>query len=735
LSRRARSAALVLAALFLAGHLPFLARTLEDIDSVNFALGVKRFDVAEHRPHPPGYPVFIALGKLSGRLLGDGPAAPARGLAVWGAVLGALSVFPLLGLFRGLEGNQRRSWMAALLTLTCPLFWFTALRPMSDTAGLAVALLAQALAVAALTRPSCLAAAALCSGLAIGVRSQAVWLTLPLLAVALLLSPAGGRGRLRAAAAFLAAVLAWGLPLVLSSGGPSRYATVLAAQGSEDLAGVDLLATRFSAPRLALSLADTLARPWNDAALAALVLVLAGAGATMMALRGRRGLALLAAGFLPYALFHLLFQESFTTRYALPLIPPLAYLAACGIDATARRGAPWLAAAVALTGLSLALPPSLLYARWGSPAAQALAAVRARAARRAEPPPVLAMHTAVALGLRGESLPSPRSPSEREWPEVVDYWTGGGPAPVWLLTSPQRGDLGFVDHASRRLLGSYRWPFDASSLLGGVRPSDVDFVEVRDPGWFVAEGWSLTRDLAGMATPLRRGLGRDPLVAFARRREEAVVLMIGGRHLGPRTDPRARFVVSLDGRDLDSWEVEPGLTLFLRHWSLPAGALASAPGRFARIQVRSEAADGSGRALETAVEQFDLQPASGLVFGLADGWHQEERNPRTGQRWRWTQGRAEVWVHAAGRDRSLRFRGDSPLKYFAAAPHVTVRAGGEALARLDPASDFEYTVHVPAASLERSSGMLTLETDRTFVPTRRGDTRVLGLRLFDVKVE
>ena len=52
-----------LAVLFLAAHLSLLPPTLEDIDSVNFALGVRDFDVARHQPHPPGYPVFIALGQ------------------------------------------------------------------------------------------------------------------------------------------------------------------------------------------------------------------------------------------------------------------------------------------------------------------------------------------------------------------------------------------------------------------------------------------------------------------------------------------------------------------------------------------------------------------------------------------------------------------------------------------------------------------------------------------------
>ena len=51
--------------LFLAFHLPFLPASLEDLDSINFALGLRHFDVAQHQPHPPGYPLYIALGKVA----------------------------------------------------------------------------------------------------------------------------------------------------------------------------------------------------------------------------------------------------------------------------------------------------------------------------------------------------------------------------------------------------------------------------------------------------------------------------------------------------------------------------------------------------------------------------------------------------------------------------------------------------------------------------------------------
>jgi hypothetical protein len=55
----------LIAAAYLAAHLPSLAPSLEDIDSLNFALGLRDFEPALHQPHPPGYPIYIALGRAS----------------------------------------------------------------------------------------------------------------------------------------------------------------------------------------------------------------------------------------------------------------------------------------------------------------------------------------------------------------------------------------------------------------------------------------------------------------------------------------------------------------------------------------------------------------------------------------------------------------------------------------------------------------------------------------------
>jgi hypothetical protein len=78
---------------------------------------------------------------------------------------------------------------------------------------------------------------------------------------------------------------------------------------------------------------------------------------------------------------------------------------------------------------------------------------------------------------------------------------------------------------------------------------------------------------------------------------------------------------------------------------------------------------------------------------------------------------------------------ESPLRYFDEAPLVHARAGDRELAVSAIASAREWTFDVPADALAASNGIVTLETNKTFVPAERGaaaDKRRLGLRVFAV---
>lgn len=759
-----RAAAAWLAAAFLVAHLPFLARSLDDIDAVNFALGVERFDPAAHRPHPPGYPIFTALGKLSSVVI----ARDAAALAVWGAVFGAVAILAFARLFRALqslEGEGRAGWplplAAALLTMACPLYWFSAVRPMSDIPGLAVAAIAQALLAAAFARQGAarLAGAAgreaasatiadsgrlivlgaLAAGLGIGVRLQSAWLTLPLLAAVLL--DRAGRGAagalLGSAMAFSIGVLAWGVPLLIASGGFRAYLRALGSQAGEDFAGVDMLWLAPTPRRLAAGLFDTFISPWESPYLAVAVIALASLGAVATLRRAPRAVALVAALSWPYAIFHVVFQETITTRYALPLIPPVAYLAARGIAALGGRLRALALGALAVMGLAIGVPAVVSYADTTSPVTRAYGDLRGRWAAR--PDAMLAMHHVFRRPLEREGLDAARtlpSPPRHEWLELVKYWRDGGHGPVWFLADPRRTDLALIDAAGSREFGAYRWPIPIRRLMSGARPATSRVVEIPAPGWFLAEGWSLTPETAGIARADNRGPDRASIVGYLRRRNTPAVLMIGGRNLAPAGAAAARFTLTIDGALVHAWEARPNPGFFLEMIPLPSG-IGGGTGSYARLEVSSAPVQGGRAPAPTAIEQFDLQDADRVVFGYAEGWHELELNPATGRTWRWSSDRASIRVHHASRDVALRVIGESPLRYFDRPVQLVVRAGSEVLRRESLASDFDVSVRIPAGALERGAGVLTLETDNVFVPAERGasgDRRRLSLRIYSVEM-
>ena len=125
---------------------------------------------------------------------------------------------------------------ATAVTVSCPLFWYLAARPMSDLPGLAFALAAQACLMLAWWRqspgpdgdrrlaPAMMAASgrmivigSLLAALSIGMRSQTVWFTLPLLVLVLL--DRVGRGvagaMIGGGIMFVVGGLAWGIPLLV----------------------------------------------------------------------------------------------------------------------------------------------------------------------------------------------------------------------------------------------------------------------------------------------------------------------------------------------------------------------------------------------------------------------------------------------------------------------------------------------------------------------------------------
>lgn len=171
----------------IAVRLPTMPLTPDVDDSVFFVRGVIRYSIADMRPHWPGYPVYIWLGKLIAAAVDD----PTLGLHLLSALASALTAWPLalvtrswalsLGVPEATAG--RCGWATAALWLVTPMAWVTGGQIVSDPLGLLCGATLLALCVTGADGgPGRWLAAATLAGIMLGVRLVNVTMLGPLLA-------------------------------------------------------------------------------------------------------------------------------------------------------------------------------------------------------------------------------------------------------------------------------------------------------------------------------------------------------------------------------------------------------------------------------------------------------------------------------------------------------------------------------------------------------------------------
>jgi hypothetical protein len=611
--------------------------------------------------------------------------------------------------------------------------------------GLAAALGIQALTLGARS-PGALAAVAFLAGAAGGIRSQVAWLTVPLLFAKVLVNVGAdaaaptdatmnarrrrswARPAAAAALAYVGGVLSWLVPLVAISGGPAAYWRALSSQGAEDLGNITMLWTTHDPRTIAEALYYALVAPWATWPVAAIVLTCAVVGIARLAVSNRPRLALVAAAFAPYFAFDLLFQETFTGRYALPLVVPVAYLAQAGTRWLPASGGLMVLVAVAMFDAHVGGTSIAAYSREKAPAFRLLDDMAA--ASQGGTPPILAMDRRNAFDFRrplawaGNPAAAWRqlpAPPQHEWLEAMRYWNSGGSSPLWFVVDPKRTSIDLVQHGRP---AQYRWPLPYPVLVSGARPNEMDWYRVDQPEWYVGEGWSLTPESAGVADADRRGLAYGPIHAGVARATNAGMLMIGGRSFDAAARPR--LTVTIDGAPIFDEALAPGPFLrFVRR--LPDPIEPRSP--YAALTI------AASPPAPVAIEQFDTSARRPLL-GFGTGWHEQEFNPRTGVRWRWLSERGELKVAAVATGRGvgagpadvLHVEGESPRTYFSKPSRLKVTSGTRVYIDRVLGDDFAFDV-----PLETETDTIVFETDQVYVPAERSrrsqDRRHLGLRI------
>lgn len=329
-----------------------LPRSLWEMDEVLFARAVERFDPLSHRPHPPGYPLVVGLGKALNLIFHE----PFLSLVCLSLLSTLVGYWAMVVAFRRIAGGPDAGRIAvagAVLFQLSPAMLVQGPLPMSDPPALMF--LSLALAAGAILQDgggvwSALGLGAAASA-AIGCRPQLALVVLPLLAVALWQTQ-GWRRRGQVVAAFILVSLLWFIPLLVATRGFHSFLIYQSKQASY-VAAHDATSARKSYP-LHMVVKRFITHPWGRKAMAIPILALALAGTADLAWRRRTAalpLGVLTAGQLAVCLS--IMDPADAVRYALPAVLGIAFAAAVGAQALARLArvppAAWIAPVLAAT--------------------------------------------------------------------------------------------------------------------------------------------------------------------------------------------------------------------------------------------------------------------------------------------------------------------------------------------------------------------------------------------------
>jgi len=141
LTRRQRILLLATAVAVALTRLAARSRTLWDWDEVLFSTALHHYDVAAHHPHPPGFPLYVALGRLVRPFIGDDfHALQAINL------IAAMLLFPAVYLLaRAFRFDAGTSVSAALLFSFLPNVLFFGGTAFSDVPSLVLLVVAMAM--------------------------------------------------------------------------------------------------------------------------------------------------------------------------------------------------------------------------------------------------------------------------------------------------------------------------------------------------------------------------------------------------------------------------------------------------------------------------------------------------------------------------------------------------------------------------------------------------------------
>jgi len=693
--------------------------SLWEWDEILFARGLHNFDIPDHSPHPPGFPLYIFAGRAALLLGVDDKTALCLVGLVFAFILGAAA----FRFFHEIFEDRRTASISTALLLAIPPVMIYLGAPRSDVPGMSAGFLVLALALRGRTSSRALAAAGLALGLGFGVRVTILFAAAPVLAgvSSIYLARRKWKPVLTAAALAVFGVLLCYVPLVVITG-PNLYLAAMRGH-TRYTSTVDT----FLAPGLNSDWGYRLGRyfidSWGTPYAAGFIGLFAVAGIAVLIARGRvRALGWMALAFLPIMTFSVLYMTPLAAPlYAVPFLPFFAGLAGAGLvpprRETAAAGRPSFAT---LAGAIIAAGAVVFSVVWTSP-------VLTMRRRQAGPSwqavtRILESRDPAKTVLHFDGNFRPFIPYI-----FADYRTirfrPDAPGDFNLLdpeaavTSP--GIVLTLDPAAGTGGDRFHWDNAAGEArlkkLSLGRYFDV-FVKDLDPKRTVVleSGWYGRERDEGSSW---RWMGR---------RSETAVLALFGKmilRLNAAINPAslkpgeaAEVVVRLDGREVDRFRTTGGE--FVRTITVATPR----PDPWKRLTIETDRAvvpaelklNDDTRELGLQVFDFSWTPAPDtgrIIYDLesfvAGGWYLAEAA------WRWTGAEAFLTLPALGTDGRLDLMLEVPEGPEGKRAHVTFEVNGRVIDSFDPPpGEFSRSFAIPAAIHGGKAATLRLTADR-----------------------
>jgi MFS family permease len=683
--------------------------SLWEQDDIHFARALHKYDLTSHSPHPPGFPVFVAMARAAYWIIGD----EHRALTTVAFIFASMIAPALFYFYRAVLEDRRIAFAGALLGSFAPNVWAHGGAGRSDGVGFTLGIIGLTLVIRGLQSERSLIIGCAVFGLAMGVRTTLLPVMGPVIALVFLvrLRRRQWRGVIAAFAVATLCVIVWYVPMVYHVTWPV-YRSAVDLHSQYILETDTIISEVKSLTLFFYRLRRFFEHMWGARWIMYLVYLFSIAGLVALVVKRQwRTIGLMAIAFLPYLIFTFLLNTRLGgPLYALPYVPLFTGLAACGLIMTPRRlfqAGRWRA--LGNSGLFLAICLTVVIAGWTYPIIRLL--------HREVSPPVRALdHLKKSLDPEKDLL----FYDNLFWPHVslylpnhqailyeenLDPWTNliwspaDRPRILALTNSPLMGRGGehFIWMSSQ--LGARRLSRASLERFSGAHVTDIS----KPQGIAFLSGWY---PIEIDQREIWRWMQRTGKVALYSLAESMTLRLRGSIEYPPSPDRRPTLIFRLNGEEVDRFtfagsEIDHQLTI-KPDPSLAWSILSLEINQRVIPRVRSR----STRELGLKCFSIEWTPAPGapIINSSPDqyfgsGWLKLE-NDRSNY-WRWASGSSIAHLPAIEGDGRLDLKMAVPLQSDESKREVRVEVDGKVLEQFRPPSRYIIKTYDVPQSLHR----------------------------------